>query len=87
LLHSAVERGAHPFVDWMANPSLNVFDHVPCAALVPGPVQLPCNRAELDDEILAQVLGHDFPSLFPPEPNEPRFVVAHDDAGVGAADE
>jgi hypothetical protein len=34
---------------------------------------------------LAEVLGLDVASLFAPEPDEPRLVIAHDDASVGAA--
>src|ERR1700752_1166508 len=44
-----------PRIDWMPDPSLNVLDRIASAALVPGPVQPLRNRAELDDEILAQV--------------------------------
>jgi hypothetical protein len=71
----------------MPNPTLNIFDRMARAALVPGPVQPLGNRSELDEEILAQVLELDFPSLFPPEPNELRLVISHDNAGVGSADE
>jgi hypothetical protein len=70
----------------MSNPPLNVFDCVPRAALVPGPVQLLGYRTELDDQILAQVLRSDFASLFSPKPNELRRVGSHDDPGVRAAD-
>ena len=31
--------------------------------------------------------GSDLAALFPPEANEGSFVVAHDDPGVGTADE
>jgi hypothetical protein len=34
----AVERGAHPFVDGMADPSLHILDCITRAALVPGSV-------------------------------------------------
>jgi hypothetical protein len=41
----------------------------------------------LDYEIFGQVLRLDFASLLAPETNKGRFVIAHDYAGVRAADE
>jgi hypothetical protein len=40
----------------------------------------------LDDQIARKVLRLYFPTLFPPEPDEVGFIIAHDDPGVGAAD-
>jgi hypothetical protein len=40
----------------------------------------------LDNEIAGQVFRLDPAALFPPESNEGGLVVAHDDAGVRAAD-
>jgi hypothetical protein len=45
------------------------------------------DRAELDDEVLAQVFWFGLTPLLTPEPDEPRLVSAHDDASVGAANE
>ena len=42
--------------------------------------------AELDDEVAGEVLGLDLAALFPPQANQGGFVIAHDDAGVRAAD-
>ena len=42
---------------------------------------------ELDDEVAREVLRLDFAPLLPPEAEQGRFVVAHDDPGVRAADE
>jgi hypothetical protein len=36
----------------------------------------------LDDQIFAEVVGFDFASLFPPQPNETRFVITHYDPSV-----
>jgi hypothetical protein len=66
---------------------LDVFDRLASIALVPEPVEILGGLAELNDEVAGQVLGLDFAALFPPEADEGGLVVAHDDAGVGAADE
>ena len=52
-----------------------------------APVERLGGDAELDDEIVAQVLGFDFAALFPPQADQRRLVGAHNDPGVRAADE
>jgi hypothetical protein len=69
----------------MSELSLHVIDRLAGVAFVPGPVQLLCDAAELDNEVLAQVFRFDLASLLPPEPKEPCLIIAHDDASVGAA--
>ena len=59
----------------------------PVLRLVPAPVEVLGDDAELDDEVAGQVLRLDLAALFPPEPEQGGLVVAHDDPGVGAADE
>jgi hypothetical protein len=39
----------------------------------------------LDDKVLTQVFWFGNTPLLTPEPDEPRLVIAHDDASVGAA--
>src|SRR5450756_2541115 len=56
-------------------------------ALVPEPVEILGDPAELDDEVGGEVLGLDLAALFLPEAEQGGLVVAHDDPGVGAADE
>ena len=56
-------------------------------ALVPVPVEGLGHDAELDDEVAGEVLGLDLAALFPPEAQQGRLVIAHDDPGVRAADE
>ena len=65
---------------------LDVLDGVAAAALVPGPVEVLGDAAELDDQIVAEVFGHDLATLLPPEPDQIVLVVSHDDPGVGSAD-
>jgi hypothetical protein len=45
------------------------------------------HQAELDDEVAGQVLRLEFAPLFLPEAEQGAFVAAHDDPGVGPADE
>jgi hypothetical protein len=56
-------------------------------ALVPCPVEVFGRHAELDDEVCREVLRPDLAPLFVPQPDQGLLVLAHDDAGVGAADE
>jgi hypothetical protein len=66
---------------------LDIRDELPSIRLVPTPVQLLSSQAELNDEVGGQVLWLDFSALFPPKAEQGRLVIAHDNAGVGAADE
>ena len=52
-----------------------------------SPIERLGHDPELDDEVGGQVLGLDLAALFPPEAEQGGLVVAHDDPGVGAADE
>jgi len=67
--------------------TLDVRDRMARIALVPCPIERLGHEAELDDEVGGQVLGFDFAALFPPQAQERAFIRAHDDAGVGPADE
>jgi len=69
------------------NPPLDVFDGLPGIALVPEPVEILGGLAELNDEVAGQVLRLDFAALFPPQAEQRGLIVAHDDPGIGAADE
>ena len=59
----------------------------PVLASIPAPVQVLGRQAELDDEVAREVLRLDLAALLAPEPEEGGLVVAHDDPGIGAADE
>ena len=56
-------------------------------ALIPGPIELLGHQPELDDQLARQIGRLDLAALFLPQPDQGRLVAAHDDAGVGAADE
>jgi hypothetical protein len=69
------------------DPALDVGHHLAGVALVPMPIEVLRDVSELDDQIPRQVLGFKLATLLPPQPQQGLFVVAHDDPGVGAADE
>ena len=51
------------------------------------PVEVLGREPELDDEIAGQVFRLGLAPLLPPEAQQGGFIAAHDDPGVGAADE
>ena len=56
-------------------------------ALVPAPVEVLGDGAELDDQVVGKVFGLDLPAFLAPQPNQTGLVIAHDDPGIRAADE
>ena len=56
-------------------------------ALVPGAVEVLGRGPELHDEVAGQVLRLGLAPFLAPEADQGGFVAAHDDPGVGAADE
>ena len=71
----------------MPQPMLDAFDRLPGVALVPMPVEGFSHQPELDDEVAGQVLRLGLAPFLAPEADQGGFIVAHDDPGVGAADE
>ena len=71
----------------MSEPALNGLDALPGVALVPSPIERFSRQPELNDEVAGQVLRFDFAPFLSPEAEQGGFVVAHDDPGIGAADE
>ena len=84
---TAIERRRHPAQYRMPDLALDVRYGLAGIGLVPPPVQRLGGQAELDNEVARKVLRLGFASLFPPKTEEGNFVVAHDDPGVGPADE
>jgi len=66
---------------------LHVLDDVIGVALIPAPVEVLGDAAELNDQIVAEILGLDLAALLAPQPNEIGLIIAHDDPCIGAADE
>ncbi len=71
----------------MLNPALDVADDPSGIALIPAAVERLGGDAELDDEVIAEVLRLDLTTLFLPQPDQRRFIRAHDDPCVRAAEE
>jgi hypothetical protein len=69
------------------NMALDVGDPLARVAFIPGAIQVLCDGAELHDEVAGQILPPGLPALFLPQADESGLVAAHDDPGVGTADE
>ena len=61
-------------MDRMLNPALDVGDDPSGIALIPAPVERLGGDAELDDEIVAEVLRLGLAALFLPQPDQRGFV-------------
>ena len=71
----------------MPDAFLDVGDRLAGVAFKPMPVEVFGDPPKLDNEVSGQVLGLGLAAFLPPKPEQGRFVGAHDDPGVGAADE
>ena len=71
----------------MPQPMLDAFDCLPGIAFVPMAVEGLGHKAELDDEVAGQVLRLGLAPFLAPQADQGGFIAAHDDPGVGAADE
>src|SRR5262245_60639676 len=71
----------------MADVLLKIGDHLTRIGLVPAPIEVLGHDPELDDQIAGQILRLDLAALFPPKPEQRLLIVAHDNAGIRAADE
>ena len=71
----------------MPAPLLDIGDDPPGIGLVPAPVKFLGGQTELHDQIAGQVLRLGLAAFLPPQSQQGGFVIAHDDPGVGAADE
>jgi hypothetical protein len=71
----------------MPDLALHVPDLLAGVALIPGAVELFGRPSELHEEVARQVLRLGLASFLAPKLHKGRLVAAHDDPGVGAADE
>jgi DNA-binding XRE family transcriptional regulator len=71
----------------VTNPPLDILDGPSRIALVPSPIESFGDDSELDDQIGGEVLLLDFATFFPPQAEQGVFVGAHDDTGIGTANE
>src|SRR5215831_17674997 len=67
--------------------ALNIGDAPGGVTLVPNSVEHFRGGPKLHDEVAGQVLRLSLAPFLLPEADKGRFVAAHDDPGVGAADE
>jgi hypothetical protein len=63
----AVQRRRHPFDDRMLDPPLHGLDGLPGVALIPAPVEVLGNAAELDDQDVGKIFRLGLSSLLAPE--------------------
>ena len=71
----------------MLDASLNIGDASGGVALVPGAVERFRGGPKLHDEVAGNVLRFNLAPLLAPKADQSRLVAAHDNPGVGAANE
>jgi hypothetical protein len=64
------------------DPALEVSDRTAGIVLVPLPIEIFGRQAKLDDEFAREVLRPDLATLLPPQADQGRLVLAHDDPGT-----
>jgi hypothetical protein len=62
--------------------TLHVRNDLPGIRLVPAPIEIFGGEAELNDQIPGKVFRFDIASLFPPQAEQGRIIIAHEDPGV-----
>jgi len=70
----------------MVHAALDIPDNLTGIALIPDAVEVFRRVSQLNDQVTAEVFRRRFAALLAPQPQQRGFVVAHDNAGVGAAD-
>jgi hypothetical protein len=70
----------------MAYSPLNVGNHLAGVGLIPAPIKVFSHRAQLDDKIAGQIIRFGLAALFAPKLEQRLLAIAHNDAGVRAAD-
>src|SRR5262249_33917305 len=64
-----------------------VSDHLSGISFIPAPIEVLGGYSELNHKIAGQVFRLNLSALFPPQPIQRLFVIAHDDPGIRTADE
>ena len=85
-LDHAVQSSSQKSDHRMLHPALDRGDHLARVALEPMPVEGFGHDSELDGQIARKILGFRFAALLAPQADEGGFVLAHDDAGIRAAE-
>jgi hypothetical protein len=74
-------------MDRMLDPALDVGYGTLSVPFVPVPIQRFSGDAQLDNEIVAEMLWLALAALFPPKADQRRLVPTHDYPGIRAAKE
>jgi hypothetical protein len=83
----AVKRRRHPPMDRVKHLPLHLNHHLSGVVFVPTSVEGLGHGAELNQEIPRSVFWLDLATLLTPQAEQGGFIVAHDDPGIGAANE
>jgi hypothetical protein len=59
----------------MLDPPMRILDDVAGVSLVPAPVEVLGDQAELDDQIIGEIVRFDLAALFAPQTNQIVFVI------------
>ena len=73
-IDQAIQRRRHPFVDRVGQAPLYAPNGVAGAALIPLPIEVLGDHAELDQEVTGEVLGLDLATLLLPQPHQGGLV-------------
>ena len=87
VVDDSVQCRRHPPAHRMLDPALPSVTTRPSIALVPASVERLGDDPELDNEIIVRSIRLNLATLLLPQPDQRRFVGAHDDPCVRAADE
>ena len=72
-IDQAVQGCGHPRADGMLNPALHVLDRLTGVALVPAPVEVLGDGAELNDQVVGEVLRLELAAFLAPEAEQLRL--------------
>ena len=71
----------------MADCLLDVGDDLAGIRLVPAPIEVFRDQPELNNEVAGEILRLDLAAFLSPQPQKGCFVIAHNNAGIRAANE
>ena len=71
----------------MSDASLDIAEDMARVGLIPTSIEVFGGQAELDDEIAREILRFNLTPLLSPQPQKGSLIIAHDYAGVRAANE
>src|SRR6516162_2694101 len=87
IIESIAAGRRHPADHRVLDPPLHLRNDVPGIALEPMPVEGLGHQANLDDEIVGEILRLGLAAFLTPQAQQGSLIAPHDHPGVGAADE